>query len=157
VYELAELDAIGDVPIADGIVLVDLDNTLLPYGYEPEALTEAALAVGRLQRRLTASRPIVVISNGRASAAALGGVIRDVPVLGGARKPWRLSHPSDVAAVVGDQFLTDGLLAWRLDVPFVHVEGCSAYEHWWPRTMRRVGTQVARVLSSTDPDGTGDP
>jgi predicted HAD superfamily phosphohydrolase YqeG len=63
-----------------------------------------------------------------------------------ARKPWALGGLSSLPrpiCVVGDQILTDGLLALRLGAPFVHVP--QPVEPWWPRWQSRAGRLVARL------------
>ena len=53
--------------------------------------------------------------------------------------------PTDVW-VVGDQILTDGVLAWRLGAPFVLLALDTEMEAPRQAGMRRIGDVVARLL-----------
>lgn len=126
------------------VVIVDLDNTLVAYGDDDETVTET---VRRFVEAVPDAAPqverIVVLSNGRR--------VIEVPSTSvyrhRARKPFTpgMADLGRSVAVVGDQPLTDGLLAWRLGAPFLHLVR-SGQEPWWPRLMRRLGTVVVDVL-----------
>ena len=47
--------------------------------------------------------------------------------------------------VVGDQYLTDGLLAWRFGFSFALV-GASSHQPAWPRAQRFVGRALSPVF-----------
>lgn len=67
-----------------------------------------------------------------------------------ASKPWRLAALHDTAgpiAVIGDQALTDGLLAWRLrkrGAVFFHVETMGGPA--WPRLQAVIGRPFAVLI-----------
>jgi hypothetical protein len=65
-----------------------------------------------------------------------------------ARKPWRTAyvrHYPRPFVVVGDQVLTDGLLAWRLGGDFVEWSD-PAPMPLWPRWQRRAGALIAPLI-----------
>jgi predicted HAD superfamily phosphohydrolase YqeG len=129
--------------------IVDLDNTLVPY-HAPDEPTVAALQA--LEEQLRADAPhvteVVVLSNGRRRIGSLGEGWA-VTYRRRARKPFtRGLEPVRPSVVCGDQFLTDGLLAWRLDAPFLHLALATSGEPAWPRVMRVAGTAAARWLST---------
>jgi predicted HAD superfamily phosphohydrolase YqeG len=61
----------------------------------------------------------MILTNRRRAQAAL----HSVPIVANARKPWtqRSTFSEPVTCVIGDQFLTDGLLAARLGVLYLRV------------------------------------
>jgi hypothetical protein len=66
-------------------------------------------------------------------------------------KPWttrrRLGlHSGQPVWVVGDQVLTDGILAWRLGATFVHLALDTGAEAQRQAVMRRIGGWLARML-----------
>jgi hypothetical protein len=74
----------------------------------------------------------------------------EVMFVGGANKPWRttyLTRAPRPVVVLGDQVLTDGLLAVRLHGQFLHWRA-GARAPWWPRLQEAIGQQVARWVFS---------
>lgn len=128
--------------------VVDLENTLVPYGPARSAVeleAEMADLPGGILKA-------VIVSNARwtRNLDHLGRW----PVVGLARKPFtsldRIASAlegSRIDVVIGDQYLTDGLLAWRLNVPFIQVHRPAGREPLWPRLMRLMGGVVAASLS----------
>ncbi len=94
-------------------VLVDLDNTLVPYGQDeiPDATREA---VEKLRRHLD----VVLISNNRNHRVQQAAGRLEVAFVGNAMKPFPwgfraalklLNRPAGEVAMVGDQLMTDVL------------------------------------------------
>lgn len=145
---LASLDDLRWLELPEGVVFLDLDNTLLPY--QPSVADVAQLpakleaAIDALLGRTT----VVVTTNTRNHPAAVAAAVADagLPFVACAGKPRsrRLVGVTGrrPVAVVGDQPVTDGMLAWRLGVPFLLVPGCSLHSPWWPRLMRLVGELI---------------
>ena len=141
-------------------LVVDVDGTLLPFRGEGRN----SEAFERRLRELTADRrlhSVVAVSN-----AATPWPDRErneripVTVVARARKPWTsrrsLDRPCEYASeacrrvVIGDQVLTDGLLAFRLGVPFLRVTARFPGEPTWPRLMRLGGRLLENVLFTND-------
>jgi predicted HAD superfamily phosphohydrolase YqeG len=126
------------------VVIFDADNTLVPQGAPADEFrTTVAAAVGRF-RAIAAVARVIVLTNGPR---------RGVPeIMPGGNKPWttrrRLGLHGDHGriVVVGDQVLTDGLLAWRLGATFVQLTISEQNESYGQALMRRIGWAVARFL-----------
>jgi predicted HAD superfamily phosphohydrolase YqeG len=59
-------------------------------------------------------------------------------------RPYReLPKPG---VLVGDQLLTDGLLAWRLGFAFAHLHQLGVRRPWGPAIMRQLGRPLRRLL-----------
>lgn len=141
-------------PVATHLV-VDVDGTLLPF----DRVRASQEAVGRLRDLVGAHRPhtVCVATNARGKVR-LSAEYEGIPVtyVTRARKPWtrrrRLDAPCEASAaaclraVVGDQVLTDGLLALRLDAVFIHVTSPGAHEPPGSRLMRLVGRLLIPFL-----------
>jgi predicted HAD superfamily phosphohydrolase YqeG len=81
-----------------------------------------------------------------------------VVYLAAARKPFRTSPYQDFpapGALIGDQVLTDGILARRLGYEFVHVEPKLAKIPAGPRLLNQVGRLTLPLLARR-PDHHGD-
>lgn len=134
---------------ADGVtaVLLDLDNTLGPWGVQ--ALGPQALALlGDLR---AAGFCVGILSNARAihRRTPLVEQLRGIPVVYPAQKPSakgflkilrQLGAPSPQSTVmVGDQWCTDILGAKRLGIRAILVDPFdAASEPWWARLRRRM-------------------
>lgn len=126
------------------VVIFDADNTLVPQGVGLDEFRRGVTAaVDRFSRHPSVSR-VVVLTN---------GPDRGVPgMMHRGNKPWttrrRLGLDADRGStwVVGDQVLTDGVLAWRLGADFIHL--CIDEEREAPRqaAMRRIGRALRRLL-----------
>jgi predicted HAD superfamily phosphohydrolase YqeG len=134
---------VGAAP-GPSVVIFDADNTLVPQGVDLDEFRRGVTgAVDRFRRHPTVTR-VIVLTNGPE---------RGVPgMIHRGNKPWttrrRLGLDTDAGStwVVGDQVLTDGVLAWRLKAPFIHL--CIDEERESPRQamMRRVGRRLRRLL-----------
>jgi predicted HAD superfamily phosphohydrolase YqeG len=127
VVHTATLREATDVAAGLGsLVVVDLDGTLVATG---TPLTQLAPSVLKPLVELRAGgTALVIVTNRRRAQATLHGI----PVVADARKPWtqRSIFSEPVACVIGDQFLTDGLLAARLGVLYA---GCRLSIHFGDR------------------------
>ncbi|GAB3173337.1 hypothetical protein GCM10027059_44160 [Myceligenerans halotolerans] len=106
--------------------VVDLDATLVPTGAVVGEHTPTPLVL-----RIALLVDAVIVTNRREAPATLWGI----PVVARAGKPWtpasRLSGSPRPTAVIGDQLLTDGLLARRLGARFIRVVPLEASARPW--------------------------
>jgi hypothetical protein len=122
--EKRSASGLGDVDllladIGDQVTLIfDVDGTVARQGSRPEAFAAAVnAAIDRFEGHPLVDRAI----------ALTNGAERGVPrMISRGNKPWTTRRRlgitvADQLVVVGDQILTDGLLAWRLGATFVHL------------------------------------
>ena len=126
------------------VIIFDVDNTLAPQGVP---LAEFGLlvnaAIDRFEAHPNVAR-VIALTNGPQR-----GVAR---MESRGNKPWttrrRLGLRKDRAplVVVGDQVLTDGLLAWRLQATFLSLVIDDETEDHRQATMRRLGRIIDLAL-----------
>ena len=124
----------------DKVIIFDVDNTVAPQGTMVDdfgALVNAA--IDRFEASPNVAR-VIALTN---------GTQREVPrLVSGGNKPWTtrrrlgLRGSRESIVVVGDQVLTDGLLAWRLRGTFLHLVIDDETEDRTQATMRRIGRVV---------------
>lgn len=139
--ELEELIAAVAHPI---VVIFDADNTLVPQGVTVDAFSRDVTAViERFEAQPSVAR-VIVLTN---------GPDRGVPrMIHRGNKPWTtrrrlgLDRTHRGACVVGDQVLTDGVLAWRLGAAFVLLAIDVNTETPRQAAMRRVGSALTPLL-----------
>lgn len=74
-------------------------------------------------------------------------------------KPWTsrrrlgLSGCDSPVVVIGDQVVTDGVLAWRLRATFLHLVIDDESEDTRQTVMRRAGNMLSAILFRRLPDG----
>ena len=147
IFKIQSLDGVAKfVKASDGatVLIFDADNTLVPQGVPIE---EFGIFVNRAIDRFEASPDIdrvIVITNGPQ---------RDVPrMISRGNKPWtsrrRLGLQGErlPIVVIGDQVLTDGLLAWRLGATFLHLVIDDDEEEVRQLAMRRIGRFMLRLF-----------
>jgi predicted HAD superfamily phosphohydrolase YqeG len=128
-------------------VIVDVEPGVVSWGADGATFTDG-IAVLRQVLAQTDVREVVLATNSRAERPPVAEGVPSVTLVRRAAKPWRVGYARAHARpllVVGDQVLTDGLLAWRLGAPFVHwqVDGPMP---GWPRIQRAVGSRLLRFL-----------
>lgn len=140
-------------------LIVDVENTLVPYRSSEVGATalldEALCGLDDLLQL----RCVVFLSNSRAQfPVGTGGRLTRVVSISRARKPWtskstlnRIAGEAPIAAVCGDQPLTDGVLAWRLNVEYFQMLITREGEPLWPRLIRLLGTPVFSLLQIARP------
>lgn len=138
--DLARLVRAAPRPV---VLVFDADNTLVPQGAPFDVFRRTVIdVVARFEREANVDR-VIVLSN---------GPDRGVPrMIHRGNKPWtsrrRLGiRAADIIVVVGDQTLTDGVLAWRLRGTFVHLAIDTEREAPRQTLMRRLGRSVERHL-----------
>jgi predicted HAD superfamily phosphohydrolase YqeG len=146
-YDVRSLDeVIGFVESSPGehVMICDVDNTLAP---QDVPLGEFGVIVNGAIDWLEAHRSVarvIALTNGPER-----GVSR---LVSRGNKPWTtrrrlgLGGIGTPIVVVGDQVLTDGLLAWRLRATFLFLVIDDESEAPRQAVMRRIGRIVDRVL-----------
>jgi predicted HAD superfamily phosphohydrolase YqeG len=126
------------------VIISDVDNTLAPQGV---SLTEFRAVVNAAIDRIEANQNVAQV------IALTNGPQRQVDrMVSRGNKPWttrrrlglRGSHRPIV--VIGDQVLTDGVLAWRLRATFLHLVIDDETEERRQATMRRLGRLVTSMF-----------
>ncbi len=139
-------DVMAFVESTDGekVIIFDVDNTLAPQGLP---LAEFGQLVNSVIDRVEANPHIARV------IALTNGPQREVArMVSRGNKPWttrrRLGLRSSSAplVVVGDQVLTDGLLAWRLHATFLHLVIDDEGEERRQAIMRRIGSILLLLL-----------
>ena len=135
-------------------IVVDVENTVVPYGapsvHALNLMKQTVVSLGACSHL----RCVIFLSNSRRRfpVRQVPGRARSVSI-SRARKPWtstaslrKVAPGAPIVAVFGDQPLTDGILAWRLAVPYHAVTLSSSREPLWPRTLRLVGGPLLGLL-----------
>ena len=145
--DLQSLDEVmAFVESTDGqkVIVFDVDNTLAP---QDVPLKEFGRLVNSAIDRVEANPSIARV------IALTNGPQREVPrMISRGNKPWTtrrrlgLRGSSAPLVVVGDQVLTDGLLAWRLGATFLHLVIDDESEERRQAVMRRIGSIVVVIL-----------
>ena len=139
-------EVIAFIESTDGqrVIIFDVDNTLAPQG----------IPVAEFGQLVNSAIDRVEANSGIARVIALtNGPQREVPrMISRGNKPWTtrrrlgLRGSSAPLVVVGDQVLTDGLLAWRLVATFLHMVIDDETEERRQAVMRRIGSIVVVML-----------
>ena len=139
--EVARLVAASPGP---NIVIFDADNTLVPQGATLDVFRAGVAAAMERFESLPSVDRVIVLTNGPE---------RGVPgMIYRGNKPWttrrRLGLAEATAAlwVVGDQILTDGVLAWRFGATYVQLVVDANAEDTRQAVMRSTGRAVAGIL-----------
>lgn len=115
------LQTVGLPNTVEDIIILDIDGTLVP-DKSNYISTEIQIYIDTL-KKLT-QKKVYVCSNGNPNRTYALSQILQLPILH-IQKPFGkttgVSIPEGKMVVVGDKFLTDGLLAWRLGARFVRV------------------------------------
>ncbi len=126
------------------VPILDVDNTLAPQGAPLDEF--GVLVNGAIDRFETSPGVHRVI-------ALTNGPQRDVPrMISRGNKPWTTRRRLGLKeilfpiVVVGDQVLTDGMLAWRLGATFLHLVIDAEKEGRRQAAMRRIGKVVMRLF-----------
>ena len=133
--------------LSPATVVIDLEPLVAAWGSDPADVVARALSLSEIiagaAPRLSA---LIFTTNARMSLPkTLEGSRLAVKFKGSACKPWRFSYlagtPKPVI-VIGDQIITDGLLALRLQATFIHWQE-GGRKPWWPRVQIVIGKAFA--------------
>lgn len=146
----SSLDELEDLltGAGDQITLIfDVDNTLVRQGAPPDEFGSVVnAAISRFEAH-AAVRRVIALTNGSQ---------RGVPrVVSRGNKPWTTRRRLELTGaanvvVVGDQVLTDGVLAWRLGATFIHLVIDDSTEPPDQTRMRRIGAWLEPLLFKPD-------
>ena len=128
-YRVRSIDEVARATGHLDHLIVDFDGTLAPFA---KGHRDRAAIVASLRTLITslALKHAMVVSNARPSDLEwLRDIDPAITVVADARKPWtsrtalrcQACVDEGRSAILGDQEATDGLLAWRLGIPFVHL------------------------------------
>jgi predicted HAD superfamily phosphohydrolase YqeG len=135
------------------LLIVDVEPFVLRWDSSP---TEFVSGVRRIHHNIASQCPsiarVIFASNARRLWERLAvQTAPSIDIVSRAHKPWRTSYvPEDSQriTVIGDQLLTDGLLAWRLNGTFIHLQPDPPMP-WWPRLQTSLGRGLEGVLFRT--------
>ena len=126
------------------VIIFDVDNTLVPQGAPiPEFGALLNAAIDRVEAHANIARVIPLTNGPQREVARL---------VSRGNKPWTTRRRLGLAGnrapvvVVGDQVLTDGLLAWRLRATFLHLVIDDESEAPRQAIMRRIGRPLIGML-----------
>src|ERR1035438_9450751 len=152
IYSIDRAAAVFNLRPPPDALLVDLEGTITPFSPTAESVIEATLRFDQAATQCgTDISKINYVTN-----AELSSAVSECPRLAGrlhtrAHKPF-CTLPSGCPAsnnycvVLGDQYLTDGLMAWHYDLPFCLVR-CSEYRPTcWPRFQFILGRAIAPIF-----------
>lgn len=131
-------------------VVVDVEPLILAWGSDSALFPEAAsnfvhlISTGSPQVR----NIIFATNSARWIQAPPAKSILHTSVVVGARKPVHMSYLRRCGSpivVIGDQLLTDGLLAVRAGGSFVHWQGTTIMP-WWPRAQTIMGRLIQPIF-----------
>jgi predicted HAD superfamily phosphohydrolase YqeG len=131
-------------------LIIDIEPIVARWNAPSAAFTRGAVAFQEgVRYHARTVRHVVFASNAdrpRPTLRAVPGL--HTHVIPSARKPWRIDYLSSLpppVAVVGDQLLTDGLLAWRIGARFFHWQPVGPMP-WWPKLQSVAGRILAQVF-----------
>ena len=133
-------EGVAFVESTDGqkVIIFDVDNTLAPQGVRLAEFGQLVnSAIDRVEANPGIAR-VIALTNGPQRQVAR--------MVSRGNKPWTtrrrlgLRGSSAPLVVVGDQVLTDGLLAWRLRATFLHLVIDHETEERRQAVMRRIGS-----------------
>ena len=144
VQSLDEVMAFVESTDGQKVIIFDVDNTLAPQGVPLAEFGELVnSAIDRVEANPNIGR-VIALTNGPQRQVAR--------MVSRGNKPWTtrrrlgLRGSSAPLVVVGDQVLTDGLLAWRLRATFLHLVIDDETEERRQAVMRRIGSIFTVML-----------
>jgi len=150
IYQL-DLHAIKEKNIKG--ILVDLDNTLLPWN----SMQIEDKLVHWIQCCLAEGFSLCIISNNKYNRIKSCSELLGIPAVYGTFKPCKkafkkgmeiLGTKPEQTAVIGDQLFTDIFGARRLGLYTILVKPISSREFYWTRIMRRLERRLLKILEN---------
>ena len=144
--DLDDLERLLDGVDRPVTLIFDADNTLVPQGVLLDVFQRGVTAAIHRFESLDGVSRVIVLTNG--PERGVTGMIHR------GNKPWTtrrrlgLRRRTEVW-VVGDQLLTDGILAWRFGATYIHLAIDTEREAPRQAIMRRIGRWIRRLLFVT--------
>jgi predicted HAD superfamily phosphohydrolase YqeG len=144
VEDISKVRARAETTRGPLVLIFDADNTVVRQGAPPAEFAEQVNRTVDWFEALPAVERVIVLSNGPPR-----GVER---MINRGNKPWTTRRRLGLVDsepniwVVGDQVLTDGILAWRLGADFFHQAIARSGEQPRQATMRALGRIVGRLF-----------
>jgi predicted HAD superfamily phosphohydrolase YqeG len=138
VQSLDELMAFVESTDGQKVIIFDVDNTLAPQGVPLAEFGQLVnSAIDRVEANPGIAR-VIALTNGPQRQVAR--MVSRGNKLWTTRRRLGLRGSSAPPVVVGDQVLTDGLLAWRLGATFLHLVIDDETEERRQAVVRRIGS-----------------
>jgi hypothetical protein len=130
-------------------LVVDVEPLLSPWGAAPESVFAATAAFANESiAHIPSLKCLFFATNARMPFIKTFETDSRFIFISAAHKPWRTNYlngcPKPIT-VIGDQVLTDGLLAYRLEGNFLHWRSRCAVP-LWPRVQMMAGRLVESVF-----------
>jgi hypothetical protein len=134
-------------------LVVDVQPFVAPWGCSPEEVVSGAIVLSRqLAETAPSLRSLTFATNARFTLQVKHQAEHpQVTFVGMACKPWRIGYLANAprpVIVLGDQVITDGLLAFRLNGQFLHWQ-MDGREPWWPRLQATAGDLIVKIMFSS--------
>jgi hypothetical protein len=135
--------------------VLDVEPLLAPWNSDSERLRQGLESALAALAAASSIERVFFLTNSRRTAPPGAVPAHRAVYTSRAGKPWRLAALRDAAgpiAVVGDQPLTDGLLAWRMrkrGAVFFQIEAMGGPA--WPRLQAAIGRAVAVLIFRNEP------
>ncbi|HHY42006.1 MAG TPA: YqeG family HAD IIIA-type phosphatase [Thermoanaerobacterales bacterium] len=150
IYEL-DLNLIKQKSIKG--ILIDLDNTLLPW--DSKCIEDKMISWTK--QCLNEGLSLCIISNNKYDRIKYCSELLEIPAVFGSLKPFKaafkkgmdiLGTQPEQTAVVGDQIFTDIFGAKRMGLYAILVKPLSDREFYWTRVMRILERRLLKILES---------
>ena len=134
-------------------ILIDLDNTLLPW----DSICIEDRLMNWVNHCLKQGFSLCIISNNKYHRIKHCAERLGIPAVSGSLKPCKkafkkgldiLGTQPEQTAVLGDQIFTDILGAKRMGLYAILVKPMSSRELYWTRIMRRLERQLLKLLEN---------
>jgi hypothetical protein len=154
-FLLEKAQQVFDLRPIPAAILIDLEGTLTGFDPLPSRLLTAVADFDRLAvaQGMDLQR-LHYVTNARFAGLELTGNAMGERLHRQANKPF-FEAPAQFrglgrgAVVIGDQYLTDGLLAWRMGYSFALVRAADPGPRW-PRVQRRLGQILSPLFFYED-------
>jgi len=140
------------VELQPATLVVDVQPFVAPWGCSSDAMLSGVVALAKyLADAAPNLRTLIFATNARpAFRQQLQRGRPMVTLIGAAHKPWRVAYLTGAprpVVVLGDQIITDGMLAFRVHGLFLHWRA-PGHIPWWPRLQAMIGALLIHFFFS---------